>query len=83
MSDLKLYDSFNGCGIYIPTSYFHVIFISAYPPVQVKIYAYVNMIGRNDIITNSLFAGKENNHCKPKLRERKKLPKEQREWQLW
>ena len=29
-----------------PHSYFHVIFISAYPAVRVKIYAYVNMLGR-------------------------------------
>ena len=32
-----------------PHSYFHVIFISAYPAVQVKFYAYVNMLGRNDL----------------------------------
>ena len=31
---------------------FHVIFNSAYPAVQVKLYAYVNMPGRNDLITN-------------------------------
>ena len=31
-------------------SYFHVIFISAYPTLRVKIYAYVNMLGRNDLI---------------------------------
>ena len=43
-----------------PHSYFHVIFISAYPAVRVKFYAYVNMLGRNDLITtNLLFAGKE------------------------
>ena len=30
-------------------SYFHVIFISAYPAVRVKFYAYVNMLGRNDL----------------------------------
>ena len=35
-----------------PHSYFHVIFISAYPAVRVKFYAYVNMLGRNDLITN-------------------------------
>ena len=34
-----------------PHSYFHVIFISAYPAVRVKFYAYVNML-RNDLITN-------------------------------
>ena len=36
---------------------FHVVFISAYPAVQVKL-AYVNMPGRNDLITiiNLLFA---------------------------
>ena len=33
-------------------SYFHVIFISAYPAVRVIFYAYVNMLGRNDLITN-------------------------------
>ena len=33
-------------------SYFHVIFISAYPAVQVKLYAYVNMLGRNNLISN-------------------------------
>ena len=33
-------------------SYFHVIFISAYPALRVKFYAYVNMLGRNDLITN-------------------------------
>ena len=33
-------------------SYFHVIFISAYPAVRVKFYVYVNMLGRNDLITN-------------------------------
>ena len=32
-----------------PHSYFHVIFISAYPAVRVKFYAYVNMLGRNDL----------------------------------
>ena len=44
-----------------PHSYFHVIFISAYPAVRVKFYAYVNMLGRNYLITktNLLFAGKE------------------------
>ena len=46
-----------------PHSYFHVIFISAYPAVRVKIYAYVNTLGRND--SNLIFAGKESNHCKP------------------
>ena len=41
-------------------SYFHVIFISAYPAVRVKFYAYVNMLGRNYLKqTNLLFAGKE------------------------
>ena len=34
-------------------SYFHVIFISAYPAVRVKFYAYVNIPGR---LTNLLFA---------------------------
>ena len=34
-----------------PHFYFHVIFISAYPTVRVNIYAYVNMLGRNDLIT--------------------------------
>ena len=50
-----------------PHSYFHVIFISAYPAVRVKFYAYVNMLGRNDLITqtNLLFAGKESSRCKP------------------
>ena len=42
-----------------PHSYFHVIFISAYPSVRVKICANVKMLGRNDLI---LFAGKETNH---------------------
>ena len=43
-----------------PHSYFHVIIISAYPAVRVKFYAYVNMLGRNDLKkTNLLFAGKE------------------------
>ena len=37
-----------------PHFYFHVIFISAYSAVQVKIYAYVNMLGKNDLITNWL-----------------------------
>ena len=36
-----------------PHSYFHVIFINAYPAIRVKIYK-----------TNSLFAGKESNFCK-------------------
>ena len=31
--------------------YLHVIFNSAYPAVRVKIYAYVNMLGINDLIT--------------------------------
>ena len=31
-----------------PHSYFQVIFISAYPAVRLKLYAYVNMLGRND-----------------------------------
>ena len=35
-----------------PHSNFHVIFISAYTAVRVKYYAYVNMLGRNDLITN-------------------------------
>ena len=35
-----------------PHSYFHVIFTSAYPAVQVKLYAYVDMLDRNDLITN-------------------------------
>ena len=30
--------------------YFHVIFISAYSAVRVKIYAYVNILGTNDLI---------------------------------
>ena len=52
-----------------PHSYFHVIFISAYPAVRVKLYAYVNMLGRNDLIqTNLLFAGKESSRCKPATR---------------
>ena len=37
-----------------PHSYFYVIFISAYPTVRVKFYSYVNMLGRNDLITNKL-----------------------------
>ena len=40
---------------YSPHSYFHVILIIAYPAVPVNFYAYVNMLGRNDL----LFAGKE------------------------
>ena len=54
----------HGC----PHFHFHVIFISAYPVVRVKIYTYVNMLGRNDLITaltNSLFSRKESNRCKP------------------
>ena len=35
-----------------PHTYFHVIFFSAYSTVRVKFYAYVNMLGRNDLITN-------------------------------
>ena len=31
--------------------YFHVIFISAYSAVRVKTYAYVTILGRNDLIT--------------------------------
>ena len=34
-----------------PHSYFHVIIICSYPAVRVKYYAYVNMLGRNDLIT--------------------------------
>ena len=49
-----------------PHSYFHVIFISAYPAVQVKFYAYVNMLVRNDLTTNLPFAGKESSCCKPR-----------------
>ena len=48
-----------------PHSYFHAIFISAYPAVRVKFYAYVNMLGRNGLITNLLFAGKESSRRKP------------------
>ena len=33
-------------GFYSPHAYFHVIFISAYPAVRVKFYAYVNTLGR-------------------------------------
>ena len=40
---------------YSPHTIHTVIFISAYPAVRVKFYAYVNMIGRNDLITNKLF----------------------------
>ena len=36
----------------------HVIFISAYPAVQVKLYAYVNMPGRNDLIKITLLFAK-------------------------
>ena len=44
---------------------FHVIFISAYPAVQVKL-AYVNMPGRNDLIQiNLLYLPKESRRCKP------------------
>ena len=47
------------------------IFISAYPAVRVKIYAYVNMLGRNGLaLINSLFARKESNRCKPKTMRR-------------
>ena len=35
-----------------PHAYFLVIFISAYSAVRVKIYAYVNTLDRNDLITN-------------------------------
>ena len=37
-------------------SYFHIIVISAYPAVREKMYAYINMFGRNDLIpkTNSI-----------------------------
>ena len=41
------------------TLLFHVIFISAYHAVRVKCYAYVHMLGRNDLKTNLLFAEKE------------------------
>ena len=34
-----------------PHSYFHVIIICSYPAVRVKKIAYVNMLGRNDLIT--------------------------------
>ena len=37
-----------------PHSYFHVTFICAYPAVRVIFYAYVNMLGRNDLIINYL-----------------------------
>ena len=43
---------------YSPHSYFHVILISAYPAVRVKFYAYVNMLGRNDLITYYLLERK-------------------------
>ena len=33
-------------------SYYHIIFISVYPAVRAKIYAYVNMLSRNDLISN-------------------------------
>ena len=38
-----------------------------YPAVRVKIYAYVKMLGRDDLIiaSNSPFSGKENNCFKP------------------
>ena len=58
-------------------SYFHVIFISAYPAVRVKFYAYVNMLGRNDLITtNLLFA---TGAASLQLCEGKKPTQEQRE----
>ena len=37
-----------------PHSYFHFIFISVYPAVRTKFYAYVNMLCRNDLTTNRL-----------------------------
>ena len=47
-----------------PHSYFNVIFISAYPAVRVKFYAYVNMLGKNDVTASlQLHEGK-----KPKRR---------------
>ena len=46
-----------------PHSYFHVIIICSYPAVRVKKFAYVNMLGRNDLILT--FAGKDSSHCKP------------------
>ena len=63
-----------------PHSYFHAIFISAYPAVRVKFYAYVNMLGRSDLIT-ILFAEKESIRWKPAtmLREGKKPTQEHRE----
>ena len=50
------------CPQHSPHSYFHVIFISAYPAVRVTFYAYVNMLGRNDLITNLL---EKKAVCKP------------------
>ena len=52
-----------------PHSYLHVIFISAYPAVRVKIYAYENMLRQKWLQMNSLFAGKESNRCSLQLRE--------------
>ena len=34
-----------------PHFYFHVIFISPYSAVRVKTYEFVNILGRNDLLT--------------------------------
>ena len=45
---LRVVSSLSDCSQQHRHSYVHVIFISAYPAVRVKIYAYVNILGRND-----------------------------------
>ena len=48
-----------------PHSYFHVILISAYPAVRVKFYAYVNMLGRNDLKKQTYYLLERKAVCKP------------------
>ena len=54
-----------------PHSYFHVIFISAYPAVRVKFYAYVNMLGRNEWFNKLTYYLLEREAvCKPATKRR-------------
>ena len=71
-----------------PHSYFHVIFISAYPAVHVQFYAYVQWFNFEQ--TNLLFAGKESSQqaCDhrynyTKGRNPRRNQRRYQKWQLW
>ena len=44
--------------------------------IRVKIYAYVNMLSRNDLITTICWKGKQSNRCKPATTRREDTTEE-------